>query len=241
MALISEVSAIVPGEDFRVGLRIQHDEGFHTYWQNPGIVGIATQLNWSLPAGFSAAPIQWPFPEKVDMAGHPAHGYHREVLLTVTMTPPATLPSDEITLEAEAIWMACARTCHPGQQKVSLTLPVASTSKPDPRTRPFFARADAELPKALAEWQAKLLTAPDATPIQLQLTPPDGWGGSPDSLYFFSTDGQVSSDQEQAVAPGPNGSLLMTLQRSEFSPEGKTSLSGILSSNSTLGTISVRY
>lgn len=81
LALISEVSAIAPGKALRVGLLVKHQEGYHIYWKNPGIVGIATQLEWTLPEGFVAGPIEWPFPERVDMAGHPARGFYREVLL----------------------------------------------------------------------------------------------------------------------------------------------------------------
>lgn len=241
LALLSEVAAVAPGESFRVGLLIRHDEGFHTYWQNPGIVGIATQLDWALPEGFAAGPIQWPYPEKVDMAGHPAHGFHRDVLLTVTITPPATIEEKEVTLQASALWMACARTCHPGQQNLLITLPVGKKTMANPTHQAAFAKADTELPQALAGWQVEALSAADEAIIRLSLTPPKSWLGSPESLHLFSTDNQVSSDQPQVIAVGKEGTLVMTLQRSEFSPKGLDTLEGFLFTSETSGIIATRY
>ena len=63
LTLMSESLTIVPGEPLTVGLHIQHEPDFHTYWKNPGIVGIATILEWELPPGFTASEISWPYPE----------------------------------------------------------------------------------------------------------------------------------------------------------------------------------
>ena len=54
MEFVSEVEAIRPGEPFTVGLHLEHGPGWHTYWQNPGIVGVPTSLDWNLPQGFVA-------------------------------------------------------------------------------------------------------------------------------------------------------------------------------------------
>ena len=37
-------------------------KGWHTYWQNPGDSGLPTTLEWKLPAGVEAGPIEWPAP-----------------------------------------------------------------------------------------------------------------------------------------------------------------------------------
>jgi len=160
--LLAEVNAIVPGKSFQVGLRIRHEKGFHTYWQNPGIVGFATQLNWQLPEGFEAGPIQWPYPEQVDMSGHPAHGFHRDILLLTTITPPAQLAAKNITLRAQAVWMACENTCHPGKQQLSLSLPVGERVELNSEHLPHFKKAHADLPAVLAPWTARVMSEPTA-------------------------------------------------------------------------------
>ncbi len=89
LELVAENRSIQPGRPFTVALRLIHAEGFHTYWMHPGIVGLPTAIEWKLPEGWKAGPIQWPSPERVMMFQIKAQGYHGEVLLPVEITPPA--------------------------------------------------------------------------------------------------------------------------------------------------------
>ena len=50
--------------------------------------------------------------------------------------------------------------------------------------------------------------------------------GVPD--YFFSDDGQVSSDGKQEFFKQKDGSYLFEIRRSEFSPKSERELSGVL-------------
>src|SRR3981189_3386673 len=52
--LVSEVSAVAPGQSFWVALDLNIRDGWHTYWRNPGDSGQATTLKWQLPQGFTA-------------------------------------------------------------------------------------------------------------------------------------------------------------------------------------------
>jgi thiol:disulfide interchange protein DsbD len=211
-----------------VGLHIRHHEDHHTYWRHPGIVGVPTQLAWTLPEGFLASSIRWPHPEKVDMAGHPAHGYRREVLLMVEITPPPGISESTVTLKAEATWMACARSCHPGHATFSLTLPVAEESRFDSRHRPIFGKTRAEIPEPIEEWEATVESPRDDAEVRILLTPRGKAAALPAGIYFFSSDGQVSSDPPQRIEKLADGSCRLILQRAEFGPENATSLPGVL-------------
>jgi len=82
-----------------------------TYWINPG-TGYATKLDWKLPAGWTAGEIQWPAPSILrDHTGAVVgNGYNDEILLPVTLTPPADLKRGEkVELNASASG-SCART-----------------------------------------------------------------------------------------------------------------------------------
>ena len=63
--LVSEGDAIAPGKTFWIGLRQTIAPGWHTYWINPGDSGEPPQIDWALPAGFSAGDIAWPQPERI--------------------------------------------------------------------------------------------------------------------------------------------------------------------------------
>ncbi|MGC4014832.1 MAG: protein-disulfide reductase DsbD family protein [Luteolibacter sp.] len=219
LSLISEVPAVTASKPFTVALKVHHHLKFHTYWQNSGIVGVPIALKWKLPEGFTAGPIQWATPEKVDMAGHPAHGYERDVLLLVEITPPAQLPS-KIELKAEASWMACADGCYPGQKELALDFPAADQSA-------AIAKARAELPQPLRGWNAALESAKDGPEIRVKFTRSGDNKVDPGKLYFFSSDGQISSDPPQKIEALPDGFRLIA-ERSEYSPKGCATLPGVL-------------
>src|SRR6202166_3514402 len=65
--LVSEASAIAPGQSFWVALELNIRDGWHTYWRNPGDSGQATTLAWTLPAGVTAGDIVWAPPHRFDL------------------------------------------------------------------------------------------------------------------------------------------------------------------------------
>ncbi len=228
VSLISDQTSIARGGTFRLGFQIHHEAGYHTYWQNPGIAGVATDLAWQLPKGFTAGPIRWPYPEKTTMASYSIYGYERDVMLVTEITAPADLAGPSVTLKVGATWMACAKGCYPGKEKLEITLPVADRAINDPTTASVFAKALAEIPAALDAWSVELLTAKDAEEVRLIVTPRGQPSPSPVELYFFSADGQISSEKPQPVISRPAGGYEMVLTRAEFSAKDKPSLPGVL-------------
>jgi len=226
ISLIAENATITPGQAFLAGVHLQHFPGFHTYWQSPGMVGMETSLEWKLPKGFKASEIQWPYPENTFMGQYPCHGYERDVTLLVTITPPKKITGKSVTLTTEASWMCCAKGCFPGFQPLTLTLPVSDKPVPDPKNAALIAKAQNELPATGHNVTATLLSKPGAPVIEILFKRKEGFPRK--GLYFFSTDGQISSDQTQKFLPQPNQALLLKIPRSEFSPENKTKVPGVL-------------
>lgn len=219
LALVPESSAIVPGATFRVGLHLQPEPGWHTYWKQPGIVGVPTQIEWQLPAGFTAGELEYPGPEPVLMFHIKAQGYRRAVLLQTQITAPADLkPGTEIVLRGRATWMCCGNTCHPGSQVLELQLPVAASSMPDPRWAPVFERERQAYSRESDAWQAQA----EETGMQVTLTlrpvgdaaralAADELAG----LRFYTEDGWINSDEDQKLELGPDGALRVALTRAE--------------------------
>ena len=54
-----------PGKTVWLGLQLQHQPHWHTYWKNPGDSGLPTLLQWTLPPGLSAGEIAWPAPKRL--------------------------------------------------------------------------------------------------------------------------------------------------------------------------------
>ena len=230
LALISELSSISPGAKFTVGVRIKHEKGFHTYWRNPGIVGMATDIKWKLPEGFTAEPIQWPYPELSSMAGHPCHGYERDVILMVQIQAPAKLSLKQVKLTASLSWMCCADDCFPGFKDLSITMPVSKKSVVDTKNSVIFNDARKQLPINDCPWDVEMLSKQDEAVIQFRLKMKASSKGKGEMApeYIFSDDGQISSDKKQQFIKQQDGTYLLTINRSEFSPKFKKEFAGVL-------------
>ena len=158
--LVAENQSLVAGADNELALRIVPQAGWHIYWRNPGDSGLPTALDWNLPPGVAAGPLQWPYPHREVLGDIVNYGYDRETLLPVALHVPPDWPVGQaLTAGAKARWLVCKDVCIPGSAELSLTLPViaaGSTPSPDPRTQPAFAQARAELPQpAPANWKVR--------------------------------------------------------------------------------------
>jgi thiol:disulfide interchange protein DsbD len=234
MQLVTDVSAVTPGEPFTLALVIEPLLGYHTYWQGPGIVGMATTLDWDLPDSFSAGAIAWPAPEKVLMAGITAYGYLSRTYLLTEIRPPATIQSAEVTLRVKSSWMACSKTCNPGHADFSLTLPVNQSGRPiakDATLTETFEQIRKSIPPAApASWKITP-RSPAADRIELDFTIPGLTAGSAPAVYFYCHDKQVDSDEAQQVTmihEGGNEKLRLILVRPDCAPRSPAAISGVL-------------
>ena len=203
--LVPEVTHIQPGTPFRVGLFIRHEPGYHTYWKEPGIVGVPTSIRWELPRGWKGGELEYPEPERVLMFTLKAQGYERDVLLEAWVTPPAKLkPGTPVTLTGRAVWMCCAQSCHPGFKDVSLTLPVsAEEPTKDARWHPVFEKERAARARPSQAWKATATLVSDVQ-IELLLSPAtaDARRLRPSmttEILYFTGDGWIDSDEPHSI------------------------------------------
>lgn len=122
--LITERPAVAPGESIWVGLKLEMAEGWHTYWRNPGDSGLATMVDWQLPNGIAAGPIQWPVPERQPYGTLMNFGYSDEVTLLVRVSVAADAPIGTAMLSARSTWLVCAEICIPEDGSFSIPLTV---------------------------------------------------------------------------------------------------------------------
>jgi thiol:disulfide interchange protein len=144
--LIARHATFIPGQPIEVALRLKIIDHWHTYWRNPGDSGLPTRLKWTLPEGFVAGEIEWPYPKKLPLGPLMNFGYEGEVLHLVSVTTPSGFPlGQKLTLSAKAEWLVCADVCIPEDGVVSLSLTSASSLAPG-RWESAFVRAREAVP-----------------------------------------------------------------------------------------------
>jgi thiol:disulfide interchange protein len=143
--LVLEHASVQAGESTRVGVRLRMNEGWHTYWVNPGESGGATEVRWELPEGITLGEWQWPVPELYVVAGIGTFVYHDEVLLMAPLHVANSVQEGVYELRAKVDWLECKDVCLPGGATISARLEVG-TSTVVSEEAGLFERWEAKLP-----------------------------------------------------------------------------------------------
>lgn len=209
VTLLSERTAVVPGEVIHAGLKLEMDENWHVYWRNAGDAGLPPQLIVQDGSDFTAEAIGefiWPIPDLLPVVAGEImdYGYSDVVVLPFALTVPE-LASGTVTLDVVADYLICENICVPETARVSLKLDVAAP-KPDEaagaeianwamRAPEAFA-GDAHVDTSGAVWQLSL--RPDQ-PVEMA------------SARFFPHGHEINHSAEQLLETGADGlSLYLT-------------------------------
>ncbi len=142
--LFLAADTVAPGATMLVGIQLEMEPGWHTYWKNPGESGQATEIKWQLPAGVTAGEIRWPVPSKLPPAEVTTYGYVDKTVLIIPLTIASNAAPGPLEISAKVSWLECNEACIPGSASVEAILNVGNETK---------GSTNAAL---IAEWQKKL-------------------------------------------------------------------------------------
>jgi thiol:disulfide interchange protein DsbD len=187
-----------------LGLLLQHSQGWHTYWKNPGDSGLPTQLSWQLPPGVEAAEVDWPTPEKIFVGEMANYGYEGEVLLPVRLrfTPDFRPQAGQTSLPVglKATWLVCQEECIPQSGEFRLDVPLRSSTALDGA---LFDAAWAARPQTLSPGEHSLRLSADGKRLLLALHGlPSNWRGKPLAL-MVETPNVVFNAARKVAAKAP--------------------------------------
>ena len=114
-------------ESFYVGVRLQMQDGWHTYWENPGDSGSPFEANWSTDDGVIIENVQWPTPITIPYPPLMTYGYEGDIVF-----PFQVFRSQETELKTISVdfnFLICADICIPESASLSLDLSSASPSE----------------------------------------------------------------------------------------------------------------
>ncbi|HEY2446926.1 MAG TPA: protein-disulfide reductase DsbD domain-containing protein [Rhizomicrobium sp.] len=202
--LIAERGAIAPGAKIAIALEENIRPGWHTYWLNPGDAGQPTEIRWSLPRGWKAGAIAWPYPKELPVGPLMDYGYEGRLwLLTEVAAPADAKPGTSIVLRAQASWLVCKEVCIPEDASVSLPLVVsASVPAPSPSVAAQFAAARDRLP-VVSPWPARFHL--DSSLDLFVAAPKLAAASLTDVRFFPFAQGEIKGFAAQAWSVSPDG------------------------------------
>ena len=230
--LIAEHDAVAPGGTVTVAFAQDIRAGWHTYWLNAGDVGQPTTLTWTLPPGWRAGALQWPYPKRLPVGPFMDYGYEGKAWLLSRITAPADAkPGDSVTLKAAASWLVCKEVCIPEDQTLSLPLKVGAPAGAPHAAE--FAAARALLPVP-SPWPARYRLG-GTLDLFLAATPLAA--AHPQSADFFPVaDGMVKGSAAQLVGFAPDG-LVLRMAPGKAIARKRAALAGVLVLTSRDGSV----
>ncbi|MDC0199077.1 protein-disulfide reductase DsbD family protein [Pseudomonadota bacterium] len=113
-------------ESFYVGIRLQMQDGWHTYWENPGDSGSPFEATWTTDAGVIIENVSWPTPQTIPYPPLMTFGYEGDVVFPFQVFRSLDTKLTEISLDFD--FLICADICIPEQATLTLDLTSASSS-----------------------------------------------------------------------------------------------------------------
>ena len=159
---------IEPGKQVWLGLRLDHQPEWHTYWKNSGDSGLPTVLDWQLPAGITAGDIAWPTPKKIPIGTLANYGYENTILLPVPFAVAPNFAGSQLNVKLKAAWLICRKECIPQEGEFALSIPVKSSTGMNSKL--FQATFDAT-PKPLPVGGSQIDVAPKSIKVSLSGLP----------------------------------------------------------------------
>ncbi len=203
--LLADVTNVEAGRGFNLGVHLEQDPGWHTYWAWAGDAGQATEVVWQTPHGFDVAPLQWPGPHRYQEEDLTVFGYADEVLLLAPVRTPAVLP-DTMRFTAQVSWLVCREICIPGGAVLSLHLEAGEAA---PDHAELFDRYQAQVPAPLSEadpvnWRPLVRAdGGGALRVAVEVTAAHEGGGEPPAFFPLPDGDSASVDVGALVEQGP--------------------------------------
>jgi thiol:disulfide interchange protein DsbD len=243
------VELLVPGNQLYIGdwneagLYFKLEPGWHIYWRNPGDAGEPPHIQWKLPAGITAGPMQFPAPKRLPLGPLMDYGYEDEVLF-----PLRLIVSNEImkggvrgnrvgeagpyTLHAKIDWLVCRGSCIPGKAELEVQRNVfigdydLATKPGLPLSVRFFNTGHKSLPDLPRPLPASAKAVFQSIPTGIRLTVETGKQET--QATFFPADQDIlDNPAPQKLTPTVNG-LILDLKKDANLTANPTQLKGVL-------------
>jgi len=206
-----------------VGVLFHLDPGWHIYWQNPGDSGTPPKIEWHLPAGYKAGPIQWPTPVRLGSGSVIDYGYENQVLLMTAILRTAPATSAGSSISADVKYVVCSEVCIPGKAHLSTSFGNTYSPAEANQWRALFEKTRSQLPKAAPKsWQASAKQDKDSFRLTVR--------GAPEinGASFLPHDPDEIENSAGRVFVGGDDRFSLTLKKSSQLVKAISTLRGLI-------------
>lgn len=126
---IALIAGVRDGPRWSAGIKIAMDDGWKTYWRNPGDAGIPPSFDWQRSQNLADVVVQFPLPTRHRDVSGEAIGYFREVVFPLVVTPEDA--AKPVSLRLDMFFGVCKEVCIPAQAAIDLQLDQAAATADD--------------------------------------------------------------------------------------------------------------
>ena len=196
--IISEVSQTAPGESFTIAIQLEHADGWHAYYQNPGGPGLPLEFDWQLPDGFKLDQLHWPTPKLYSSDDTQFYIYEKQytLLADISVAGTATSGADIVVTPT---WQLCDdQGCAPPESEpLQITIPLGDAQILAPDQQAYFKSARAQIPQSSERFyiEAKV----KESNLVLHISTTDGSVAIIKSLHYVDNAGLTDASKKQTL------------------------------------------
>ena len=220
--LVTSHDGVAPGQSFHVAISTVLNEGWHTYWRNPGDSGEPFDVRFNDTDQLSFGDIVWPLPKPVPTGPIINYGFEGAPLFPVPVTlSQQARPGDVVTISGLAYYLVCKDICIPEQFDFALDITVGDPVI-DNRWSANIDRALKAAPKRV-DWPASGRVNDNVVEIEVQA------GEAIKDAYFYPYDAGITSHSEtQNNVAAQQGTKLSLTNSFATTTELQGSIEGVL-------------
>ncbi len=151
--LISAQNAVGDSDALSLGVQVELDPGWKTYWRAPGDAGYPISLDWSGSENLKDTRLDWPVPHRFELFDLQTFGYEEEVVFPLSVVPET--PGEPVKLRATADYLVCEEVCIPFEEQLSLDLLAGEAG---PARESFL----------IELYRARVPQGPETSPLQIE-------------------------------------------------------------------------
>jgi DsbC/DsbD-like thiol-disulfide interchange protein len=176
-----------------VGLVIELEAGWHTYWRSPGALGLPPTFNWEGSENIRGVEVEWPVPQHISDGSYETYGYENRTVLPLLITREDPAAPTRLTLALG--YAVCETVCIPTLGFVSMALPPPERAT----TAPAGNREDLEHALALVPVWGLAAAGVELTSARLNQIAEGG------RVLILSFRAEGGFNDPQVIVEGPKG------------------------------------